>query len=87
MVVIPKVVNHVISLIDNYLFPHVHAFMDFMKSEYYNVNVILSPIIQECHYSCKTCFSPEITSCITCFSEHNRIIKGNKCMCKDGYME
>ena len=33
------------------------------------------------------CFGPEIDNCITCSIESNRVVKANKCVCKDGHLE
>ncbi|CAK66675.1 unnamed protein product (macronuclear) [Paramecium tetraurelia] len=52
--------------------------------EYYDVGQLLC---QKCHYTCRTCFDSQINNCITCSIQNNRIIKGNLCLCMDGYLE
>ncbi|CAD8084764.1 unnamed protein product [Paramecium primaurelia] len=51
---------------------------------YYDVGLIEC---QKCYYTCMTCFGSLIDNCITCSNSSNRIVKANKCVCKDQHLE
>ncbi|CAD8069752.1 unnamed protein product [Paramecium sonneborni] len=41
-----------------------------------------------CHFSCKKCFDDTENGCIVCSSDlHFRVLKGNLCICANGYYE